>query len=101
MQDNTRGHNWKDTVTLLNSSLKTNYEDLLEFDESTTRMNTRNKIFGHKDRFEPIGSGCVAQVYKAKLKKPVAMLPAGSDVAVKVTHRKLFFIDKVYNRILL
>ena len=52
--------------------------DLFEFD-SGTEMRQQDKI-------SPIGSGCIAQVYKAKLKKDTTLIPAGSDVAIKVSH---------------
>mmetsp|Transcript_20128 Transcript_20128/g.19368 ORF Transcript_20128/g.19368 Transcript_20128/m.19368 type:complete len:430 (-) Transcript_20128:424-1713(-) len=38
------------------------------------------------EKFLPIGSGCIAQVYKAKLRKDTLLHPAGTEVAVKVTH---------------
>jgi len=84
LQDNTRGHTWNDTVSQLNNSLQSNYEDLFDFDDSTTQIAKEKSR--RRDKYTPIGSGCVAQVYKAKLKQPIAMMPAGADVAIKVTH---------------
>jgi len=84
LQDNTRGHTWNDTVNQLRNSLGNNYEDLFEFDSSTVDRRKRGRKSA--DAYSPIGSGCVAQVYKAKLKQPISMLPAGTEVAIKVTH---------------
>jgi len=78
LQSNTRGHAWKDTEKILEDSYGTEYMDLFEFD-SGTEMRQQDKI-------SPIGSGCIAQVYKAKLKKDTTLIPAGSDVAIKVCH---------------
>ncbi len=65
---------------MLEDSYGKDYMDLFEFD-SGKENNLRKK-----DKVRPIGSGCIAQVYKAKLKKGIALLPAGSEVAIKVTH---------------
>jgi aarF domain-containing kinase len=78
LQSSTRGHAWKDTEKILEDSYGTEYMDLFEFD-SGTEMRQQDKI-------SPIGSGCIAQVYKAKLKKDTTLIPAGSDVAIKVCH---------------
>lgn len=78
LQNNTRGHTWKETEKILEDSFGTEYMDLFEFD-SGTEMRQQDKI-------SPIGSGCIAQVYKAKLKKDTTLIPAGSDVAIKVSH---------------
>lgn len=83
LQDNTRGHSWDDTVTQLTKSLGSNYNDIFEFDDSTAK---KIKKRSQKEGYLPIGSGCVAQVYKATLKQPVSMLPAGTEVAIKVSH---------------
>ena len=76
LQDETRGHSWKDTERILEESFGKDVHDLLEFDEQ-----------------KPIGSGCIAQVYKAKLKKATDLYPEGTDVAVKVCHPHI--VDKV------
>jgi len=34
----------------------------------------------------PIGSGCIAQVYKGELLKDVGLHPAGSTIAIKIQH---------------
>jgi len=41
----------------------------------------------------PIGSGCVAQVYKARLRSSHGLHPAGTSVAVKVQHPRI--LEKV------
>lgn len=41
----------------------------------------------------PIGSGCVAQVYKARLRRSHGLHPAGTSVAVKVQHPNI--LEKV------
>ena len=86
LQDETRGHTWKETMQILEESLGKGFEDILVFDEKHSTKDSRNGI-------QPIGSGCIAQVYKAKLKKATELYPAGTDVAVKVTHPNI--IDKV------
>ena len=76
LQDNTRGHTWNDTSKQLIKSYGPNYHDILDFGKSN---NSKNKYL-------PIGSGCVAQVYKATLKQDINLNPAGTEVAIKVTH---------------
>jgi len=99
LQDNTMGHSWKDTKVLLEDSYGKNYMDLFDFDNEYDQIGAgvqqqegKEKIerSNHKrhrgDSVSPIGSGCIAQVYKAKLKMDTTLLPKGSDVAIKVTH---------------
>mmetsp|Transcript_25414 Transcript_25414/g.73516 ORF Transcript_25414/g.73516 Transcript_25414/m.73516 type:complete len:554 (+) Transcript_25414:81-1742(+) len=76
LQDETRGHTWKETERILEASFGKDVHNLFEFDEE-----------------KPIGSGCIAQVYKAKLKKATDLYPVGTDVAVKVCHPHI--LDKV------
>jgi len=85
LQDETRGHTWKESTQILEESLGKGFEDILEFDEKHYQSRSNS--------VDPIGSGCIAQVYKAKLKKAMSMYPAGTDVAVKVTHPHI--VDKV------
>ena len=73
LQDSTRGHSWNDTEILLRDSYGEEYKEWFDFE------NKGQKIL-------PIGSGCIAQVYKATLKKDTKLLPSGSEVAIKVTH---------------
>lgn len=81
LQDHTRGHPWKDTHTMLTKELGEGYQDIFEFDKSI-----ESKSFYRSDPIVPVGSGCVAQVYKAKLKQGSNLTPAGTEVAVKVAH---------------
>uniref|UniRef100_A0A7S3VDU5 Protein kinase domain-containing protein n=1 Tax=Chaetoceros debilis TaxID=122233 RepID=A0A7S3VDU5_9STRA len=79
LQDNTRGHSWQHTAKTFEKDLGADYNDWFEFESGDGK-------FRRNDKIKPIGSGCVAQVYKAKLKKDTTLLPAGSEVAIKVTH---------------
>lgn len=65
-----------------------NFREIIDFDvgEQNEYQKKRSLRRKGKDEYEPIGSGCIAQVYKATLKKDVKLLPAGTEVAVKVTH---------------
>ena len=81
LQDHTRGHSWKETERMLSKELGEGYDRLFEFDASV-----QPKQYFRSDPISPVGSGCVAQVYKAKLKRDANLLPAGTEVAVKVTH---------------
>lgn len=89
LQDETRGHSWKETESIMKDAFGPDYKELLVFydaedgDPSKRRSDHRRKRHGE---IHPIGSGCIAQVYRAKLKKGTALHPAGTDVAVKVTH---------------
>jgi len=68
LQDETRGHSWNETVKLLTKTFGADYDALLQLDTT------------------PIGSGCIAQVYRATLQKPTSLHPKGAQVAVKVQH---------------
>ena len=78
------GHSWKDTIVLLEDSYGKNYMDIFEFDnvnDSLQLQEGKGKVMrssaNHKmhkgDAVSPIGSGCIAQVYKAKLKKDTTL----------------------------
>ena len=69
LRDNTKPHKWSKTVDLLEAEFGDVWEDVLCIDDQ-----------------RPIGSGCMAQVYKAKLKMGVGALPPGTELAVKVQH---------------
>jgi len=58
LQDNTRPHGWKHTSKLLKAALG-DWEKFLHIEEQ-----------------RPIGSGCIAQVYKGTLKSPQKIMPA-------------------------
>jgi len=88
LQDSTRGHGWDSTHTMLQSNLGENYQsEYLEIDPT----------------IDPIGSGCIAQVYRGTLKQPTGFLPAGTEVAVKVQHprirRKVFEDFYIMNKV--
>jgi aarF domain-containing kinase len=68
LRDQTRGHGWADTERLLVSELGPNWASVLQLDR------------------DPIGSGCIAQVYKGTLKQKSPHHPEGSEIAIKVQH---------------
>lgn len=68
LRDDTVGHAWKDT------------EQILEEDLGAAAVAMLNL------RPDPIGSGCIAQVYRGTLKEASGQYPAGTAVAVKVQH---------------
>ena len=69
LQDDTRGHSWAVTHKMLKKQYGDKYDtDLISLDK------------------EPIGSGCIAQVYKGKLLKSVGLHPVGTTVAIKIQH---------------
>mmetsp|Transcript_25375 Transcript_25375/g.47685 ORF Transcript_25375/g.47685 Transcript_25375/m.47685 type:complete len:576 (+) Transcript_25375:71-1798(+) len=69
LQDATRGHTWSATETTLIEQLGPDWDQKLEID---------NK--------DPIGSGCIAQVYQGKMKAATGMKKAGEEVAIKIVH---------------
>lgn len=71
LRDQTSPHKWKQTESLLKSQFGEDWDEVFEFGT------------------EPIGSGCIAQVYGAKLKQAIGILPAGTKLAVKVQHPNL------------
>jgi len=98
LQDNTRGHSWEETSKMLEESMGSNFDALLDFQveddgdkEGIDSGKKKKMLKSHrsKDKYSPIGSGCVAQVYKAKLKEDMKFMPAGTEVAVKVTHPRI------------
>jgi hypothetical protein len=116
LQDETRGHSWRETEVALERAFGKEWRKILSFDkinmegdsdEQDTLENRRLKGKGDKANRErqkrlernetkqssssssptiPIGSGCVAQVYKARLRSSHGLHPAGTSVAVKVQH---------------
>ncbi|EED87153.1 predicted protein [Thalassiosira pseudonana CCMP1335] len=115
LQDETRGHNWKDTEVALVRAFGKDWKNVLSFDriieddESDVEGGENRRLKGkgglanreRQKRLEksesassssagmptiPIGSGCVAQVYKARLRSSYGLHPAGTSVAVKVQH---------------
>lgn len=67
LRDETEGHPWADTERILKEELGSAM-DALELDPV------------------PIGSGCVAQVYRGTLIEPTPTYPKGTKVAIKVQH---------------
>lgn len=113
LQDETRGHSWKDTEAALERAYGKEWRKVLsfeKFEEDHSGDSVDNQRFkgkgdkANRDRQKrlernetksvssgssptiPIGSGCVAQVYKARLRQSYGLHPAGSSVAVKVQH---------------
>jgi aarF domain-containing kinase len=74
LRDETTGHAWQATVDTLLEDLGIG-ADFLQLET------------------KPIGSGCIAQVYKGKLTQPSGPYPVGTDIAVKVQHPGIW--DKV------
>lgn len=120
LQDETRGHSWKETEAALERAYGKEWRKVLSFDKfeedhsGDLEDNKRFKGSGDKanrdrqkrlERNEtksassaasptiPIGSGCVAQVYKARLRQSHGLHPAGTSVAVKVQHPRI--LEKV------
>ncbi|GKY99144.1 hypothetical protein MPSEU_000869900 [Mayamaea pseudoterrestris] len=68
LRDETNGHSWKETLQILQSQPQLDYLEHVDINPT------------------PIGSGCIAQVYKATLKHAVGQYPAGTALAIKVQH---------------
>lgn len=69
LQDETRGHSWEVTHDMLQNEFGSDYDKEL--------MSLQK---------DPIGSGCIAQVYRGELLKPVGLHPRGTTVAIKIQH---------------
>ncbi|CAJ1966598.1 unnamed protein product [Cylindrotheca closterium] len=67
LRDETEGHSWKETKRILEEEFGA-AQDVIEMETT------------------PIGSGCIAQVYRGRLKKPTALYPANTKIAIKVQH---------------
>lgn len=67
LRDETRGHAWDDTRKILEQDLGP-LANALQLEQ------------------EPIGSGCIAQVYRGKLLEATGQFPKGTDLAIKVQH---------------
>lgn len=128
LQDETRGHAWRETEHALERAYGKEWKKILSFDrvieddddESDGIEGARLKRTGgaaNRDRQKrlerretnksssaniaspssspmiPIGSGCVAQVYKARLRSSHGLHQAGTSVAVKVQHPRI--LEKV------
>ena len=99
LQDETVGHAWRDTVRILqeelglpehvnNNSSSSNNRDGGSTSATTTTASTINDYM--ELDHTPIGSGCIAQVYKGSLKQAVGQYPVGTEVAIKVQHPNIW-----------
>ncbi|KAI2492462.1 ABC1 family-like protein [Fragilaria crotonensis] len=68
LRDKTRGHAWEATERLLERELGKDWKSLIDMET------------------EPIGSGCIAQVYKGKLMDATPTFAKGTELAIKVQH---------------
>ncbi len=68
LRDKTRGHAWEATERLLERELGKNWRSLIDMET------------------DPIGSGCIAQVYKGKLMDATPTFAKGTELAIKVQH---------------
>jgi aarF domain-containing kinase len=66
LRDETRGHSWEETLSILREELGEDYHQLIELETT------------------PIGLGCIAQVYRGHLLKPTSAYPQDTEVALKV-----------------
>eukprot|EP00980_Cylindrotheca_fusiformis_P001409 scaffold345_cov134-Cylindrotheca_fusiformis.AAC.20 len=74
LRDETDGHSWEETKRILEEEFGA-ANDALVMDPT------------------PIGSGCIAQVYRGRLTKPTTRFPVNTKVAIKVQHPGIW--DKV------
>jgi aarF domain-containing kinase len=73
LRDDTDGHTWKETQMILENEYGKDWENILDLDPT------------------PIGSGCIAQVYRGYLKKPIGQSQENTKVAIKVQHPNIFY----------
>jgi aarF domain-containing kinase len=92
LQDNTVGHKWEETVRILQEDLG------LQINPEQLNHKSQKKEGGMLDVNEyleldhnPIGSGCIAQVYRGRLKQAVGQFEKGTEVAVKVQHPGIWY----------
>ena len=69
LRDETVGHSWEETQVILAEEFGANHTDVLKLDQEN-----------------PIGSGCIAQVYKGTLQQATPKYPKGTEVALKIQH---------------
>jgi ABC1 atypical kinase-like domain len=108
LQDHTVGHTWKETLEILqqdlsfaadlqqplSSSLLSESIETIPTAASntttTTAVSNRSKFHVVNEYIsldpKPIGSGCIAQVYRGTLMRPIGKYDAGTEIAVKVQH---------------
>jgi len=75
LRDETVGHSFAETQKILEEELGVDHARLLD-------METK-----------PIGSGCIAQVYRGTLREATAKFPKGTEIALKIQHPDIW--DKV------
>jgi ABC1 atypical kinase-like domain len=68
LRDETEGHSWEETKQILEAELGEKGLKALKIEK------------------EPIGSGCIAQVYQGRLLEPALHYPKGTELAIKVQH---------------
>uniref|UniRef100_A0A7S1V188 Protein kinase domain-containing protein n=1 Tax=Grammatophora oceanica TaxID=210454 RepID=A0A7S1V188_9STRA len=69
LRDKTKGHSWKETERLLEQEFGPDWKTKVQIKDQT-----------------PIGSGCIAQVYRGTLREATDLEPIGKDIALKVQH---------------
>jgi len=72
LRDQTQGHGWSETEKLFRSEFGENWRTLLQIDNT------------------PIGSGCIAQVYKGTLLRDTPHHAKNTEIAVKVQHPNIW-----------
>lgn len=72
LRSETRGHSWTDTQRILQQDLGS----------------LANRVVMEEN---PIGSGCIAQVYRGKLTEAIDLYPAGTEVAIKIQHPGVWY----------
>ncbi|KAK7198940.1 ABC1 family [Novymonas esmeraldas] len=75
LYDNTEPHKWSHTERLLRS----------EFTEGPCKGHTALRYLSEIEKV-PINSGSIAQIHRAKLRESIDGIPAGTELALKVTH---------------
>jgi aarF domain-containing kinase len=68
LRDRTKGHEWDETLRILEQELGPNWKSIIQMETT------------------PIGSGCIAQVYKGTLLEHTPIFAKGTTLAVKVQH---------------
>lgn len=89
LYDKATPHSWRYTNKVLKQSQVSNAVDetVLE-QQNDSSVSWSGSVLGYITDIEkqPINCGSIAQIYKAKLKKDVDGLPAGTELALKVRH---------------
>ena len=85
LQDETVGHAWKETARILRQDLGI----VLDRNNNDSNSSSSSNEYLELDH-TPIGSGCIAQVYRGKLKQAVGQYAKGTEVAIKVQHPNIW-----------